>query len=219
MHKAAQGGPKVLVNGFPRTNPASLVAATDTIALRVVRPLRGTAKLAHALGVFDVQPRGCVAVDLGAAAGGFTRALLDAGVARVYAVDAGHGQLRGGPRQDARVVNLERTNLAQLDADTVPEPVGLITMDLSYVSIAAAAPQLTGLRLAPAADLIALVKPAYELSLPGPPADHARLTAAVAHAADGLRNAGWPVLAHVRSPVCGARGAIEYLIHARGRGG
>ena len=210
---------EVLVNGFPRTNPASLVAATDTIALRVARPLRGTAKLAHALSVFDVQPRGCVAVDLGAAAGGFTRALLDAGVARVYAVDAGHGQLRGALRQDARVVNLERTNLAQLDADAVPEPVGLITMDLSYVSIAAAAPQLTGLRLAPAADLIALVKPAYELSLPGPPADDARLTAAVAHAADGLHNAAWGVLAHVRSPVRGARGAVEYLIHARGRGG
>jgi 23S rRNA (cytidine1920-2'-O)/16S rRNA (cytidine1409-2'-O)-methyltransferase len=207
---------EVLVNGFPRTSPASLVTTTDTIALRVVRPLRGTAKLAHALRVFDVDPRGRVTLDLGAAAGGFTQVLLDAGAARVYAVDAGHGQLRGSLRQDPRVVSLERTNLADLDAARVPDTIGLITMDLSYLSIAGAVPQLTGLRLAPAADLIALVKPAYELSLPEPPADAPRLAAAVAHAAEALSASGWRVIGHHRSPVRGARGAIEYLVHARG---
>jgi 23S rRNA (cytidine1920-2'-O)/16S rRNA (cytidine1409-2'-O)-methyltransferase len=206
---------EVLVNGFPRTNPTSLVAASDTITLRLERPLRGTAKLSHALDVFGVHPAGRVAVDLGAAAGGFTQALLDGGAARVYAVEAGHGQLRGRLRQDTRVVNLERTNLADLSTGHVPEPVGLITMDLSYLSIAAAVRQLSGLRLVPAAELIGLVKPAFELSLPEPPADAARLAAAVTHAAAGLHGSGWRVLAHVRSPVPGARGAIEYLIHAQ----
>lgn len=206
---------EVLVNGFPRTNPASLVAVSDAIALRTDTPLRGTAKLTHALRVFDVDPRGRIAVDLGASAGGFTRALLDAGAARVYAVDVGHGQLRGSLRQDARVVDLERTNLADLNVAIVPDTIGLITIDLSYLSIADAAPQLTGLRLPPGADLIALVKPAYELSLPEPPKDDARLAAAVDHAAQGLCAAGWSVVASDRSPVRGARGAVEYLVHAR----
>jgi 23S rRNA (cytidine1920-2'-O)/16S rRNA (cytidine1409-2'-O)-methyltransferase len=207
---------EVLVNGFPRTNPASLVAVSDTIALRVVKPLRGTAKLAHALDTFDVDPRGRIAVDLGASAGGFTQALLDAGTARVYAVDVGHGQLRGSLRLDARVVNLERTNLADLDAAGVPDRIGLITIDLSYLSIAGAVSQLDGLVTEPEADLIALVKPAYELSLPEPPTDDARLATAVAHAVEGLEASGWRVIAHDRSPVRGTRGAIEYLVHARG---
>jgi 23S rRNA (cytidine1920-2'-O)/16S rRNA (cytidine1409-2'-O)-methyltransferase len=105
---------EVLVNGFPRANPASLVGAGDSVVLGRPRPLRGTAKLSHALRVFSLSPQGRVALDLGAAAGGFTQALLDAGAARVYAVDVGHGQLLGSLRQDARVVNLERTNVADL---------------------------------------------------------------------------------------------------------
>jgi 23S rRNA (cytidine1920-2'-O)/16S rRNA (cytidine1409-2'-O)-methyltransferase len=205
----------VLVNGFPRTNPASLVGAEDLIVIRSSKLLRGTVKLTHALRVFDVRPRGRVALDLGAAAGGFTQALLDAGAARVYAVDVGHGQLRGSLRQDPRVVNLERTNLAKLDSGKVPEPIGLISMDLSYLSIASALPQLHALTIKAEADLIALVKPAYELNLPRPPTDNVLLTAAVAHAADGLSSSGWRVLASDQSPERGSRGAIEYLLHAR----
>jgi 23S rRNA (cytidine1920-2'-O)/16S rRNA (cytidine1409-2'-O)-methyltransferase len=205
---------RVLVNGMPRTNPASLVEPSDSIKLPASKPLRGTAKLEHALRVFDVDPRGRVALDLGAAAGGFTQALLAAGAARVYAVDAGHGQLRGWLRQDPRVVNLERTNLGELDVDRVPEPVELISFDLSYLSIASAVAQLHALTIEPRGDVIALVKPAYELGLPEPPFDQARLTAAVRHAADGLAASGWRVVASDRSPVRGARGAIEYLVHA-----
>ena len=204
----------VLVNGFPRTNPASLVHATDSIRLRSPKPLRGTAKLRHALDVFDVSPRGRVALDLGAAAGGFTQALLDAGAARVYAVDVGHGQLRGWLRQDARVVNLERTNVADLSTTRVPEPVGLVSIDVSYLSIASAVPQLDVLTLTPDIALIVLVKPAYELGLARPPADDARLGAAVTHAEEGLSARGWSVVASVRSPVRGSRGAIEFLVHA-----
>jgi 23S rRNA (cytidine1920-2'-O)/16S rRNA (cytidine1409-2'-O)-methyltransferase len=206
---------EVLVNGFPRTNPQSLVGGGDTIALRGARALRGTAKLTHALRVFKVVARGRIAADVGAAAGGFTEALLHAGAARVYAIDVGHGQLQGSLRQDARVVNLERTNVADLDAARVPEAIGLITVDLSYLSIAGAAPQLTRLRIEPGAELIALVKPAFELGLPEPPTDDARLAGAVTHAVDGLASAGWHVIGHDRSPVRGSRGAVEYLVRAR----
>lgn len=206
---------EVLVNGFPRTNPASLVGVEDSITIHSSKLLRGTVKLAHALRVFGVRPRGRVALDLGAAAGGFTQALLDAGAARVYAVDVGHGQLRGSLRQDPRVVNLERTNLADLDSGRVPEPIGVISIDLSYLSIASAVPQLHALTIDGDADLIALVKPAYELSLPRPPRDPVAFTAAVDHAADGLWASGWRVVARDRSPERGSRGATEYLVHAR----
>jgi 23S rRNA (cytidine1920-2'-O)/16S rRNA (cytidine1409-2'-O)-methyltransferase len=207
----------VYVDGLPRTNPASLVSAGAALTLRSPKQLRGKAKLAHALSAFEVDPSGRVAVDLGAAAGGFTQALLDAGAARVYAVDVGHGQLLGSLRQDPRVVNLERTNLAQLDAALVPESVELISMDLSYLAIGAAAPQLETLRVEPEADLVALVKPIYELGLRALPTDDRELHAAVEHAADGLAGSGWSLVATTRSPVLGARGAIEWLVHARRR--
>ena len=85
----------VLVNGVPSANPRTRVRADAAIRIHRPRPLRGTIKLAHALTAFGVRAAGAVALDLGAAAGGFTQALLDAGAARVYAVDAGTGQLRG----------------------------------------------------------------------------------------------------------------------------
>jgi 23S rRNA (cytidine1920-2'-O)/16S rRNA (cytidine1409-2'-O)-methyltransferase len=205
----------VFVDGLPRTNPASLVREGVSLRLRSPKQLRGKPKLAHALNAFEVEASGRIAVDLGAAAGGFTQALLEAGAARVYAVDAGHGQLLGSLRQDPRVVNLERTNLAQLDAALIPEPVELISMDLSYLAIGAAAPQLEALRIERQADLIALVKPIYELGLAALPTDDRRLRAAVEHAADGLAAGGWSIVAMDRSPVLGSRGAIEWLVHAR----
>jgi 23S rRNA (cytidine1920-2'-O)/16S rRNA (cytidine1409-2'-O)-methyltransferase len=209
----------VYVDGLPRTNPASLVSAGASLTLRSPKQLRGKAKLEHALSTFDVDAAGRIAVDVGAAAGGFTVALLEAGAARVYAVDAGHGQLLGSLRQDPRVVNLERTNLAQLDTALVPQVVDLISMDLSYLAIGAAAPQLETLLLDPRADLIALVKPIYELGLAALPTEDRQVRAAVEHAANGLAASGWRVVATTRSPVLGTRGAIEWLVHARRRRG
>jgi len=101
-------------------------------------PLRGEAKLRAALSGFGVGVTGRVCLDLGAAAGGFTRVLLEAGAARVYAVDAGFGQLLGSLRQDPRVVNLEATNVAALDTALVPDAIELVTIDVSYLALAAA---------------------------------------------------------------------------------
>ena len=153
----------VLVNGVPAQSPRTRVRADAAVQIRHPRPLRGTIKLAHALAVFRIDAAGATALDLGAAAGGFTQALLDAGAARVYAVDAGAGQLRGWLRADPRVISLERTNLAQLGPHIITEPANLITMDLSYLSIAGAIGQIDRQMLAPAAQLIALVKPTFEL--------------------------------------------------------
>ena len=212
---AAIAAGRIAVDGRVAANPATWIRPDASVSRRIDTPLRGEAKLRAALAAFAVEVAGRIAVDCGAAAGGFTRVLLAAGARRVYAVDAGHGQLRGFLRADPRVVALERTNIAALDARRVSDEVELVTVDLSYLAIALAAPQLDGLRFAPDAELVALVKPQYELGFEHQPrlrADHRK---AVALAEDGLRAAGWTPLGSIRSPVPGSRGAIEHLAHAR----
>ena len=208
---AAIEGGHVLVDGRFVDNPRSRVRAGCSIVVRGEAPLRGSAKLAAALGGFGVEVAHRVALDAGAAAGGFTRVLLDRGARLVYAVDVGHGQLVGSLRQDPRVVNMEGTNLA---AAVVPEPVDVVTLDLSYLSLADAVAQLP-CQLAPGADLVALVKPMFELHLDHAPTDRASLDRAVALASAGIEAAGWRVVAHMDSPVTGAKGAREGLVHAR----
>jgi 23S rRNA (cytidine1920-2'-O)/16S rRNA (cytidine1409-2'-O)-methyltransferase len=209
----------IVVDGRVVTNPAALVRAGASIALRGAAPLRGEAKLRAALESFGVQVEGRVALDLGAAAGGFTRVLLAAGARRVYAVDAGHGQLLGSLRQHERVVNLERTNLSELSGTLVPDAVDLVAADLSYVALASAIPQLNArVALAAGADLVALVKPQFELGLREPPSEPRALVRAKDVAAEGIAAAGWSVAGMIPSPVRGARGSVEFLLHARRRG-
>ncbi len=204
----------VLVNGVPAASPRTRVRADAAIRIRHPRPLRGTVKLAHALTAFGVRAAGVVALDLGAAAGGFTQALLDAGAARVYAVDAGVGQLRGWLRADARVINLERTNLAELSQRLIGEPVELITMDLSYLAVAEAIGQIDRQLLAPAAQLIALIKPTFELHSAALADQPEQVAAAVQAAARALEEHGWRVLGQQQSPILGSKGAVEVLVHA-----
>ena len=208
---------EVFVDGRIVTNPASLVRLGASIVVRRARPLRGEAKLRAALAAFDVRVRGRVTVDVGAAAGGFTRALLEAGAARVYAVDAGHGQLVGSLRADPRVVDLEGVNLAELDTTRIPEAIELVTLDLSYLSLADAVPQLARLSIAGDAELVALVKPAFELGLAALPESPELLARAIERARAGIDRSGWRVVAELESPVRGARGAVEFLLHARRR--
>jgi 23S rRNA (cytidine1920-2'-O)/16S rRNA (cytidine1409-2'-O)-methyltransferase len=178
-------------------------------------PLRGEAKLRAALAVFGVDVRGRTCLDVGAAAGGFTRVLLESGAARVYAVDAGFGQLLGSLRQDPRVLNLEATNVSKLDMRLVPDPIDVVTIDVSYLALAAAAAQLGGIVLAADADLVGLVKPMFELRLPTAPTDQKTVEAAIERAATGIEEAGWRVVGSMPSPVLGGRGAVEALLHAR----
>jgi 23S rRNA (cytidine1920-2'-O)/16S rRNA (cytidine1409-2'-O)-methyltransferase len=212
---AAIAAGRVTVGGRIVKNPRSLVRRDAAIGFEASRPLRGEAKLAAALDAFDVAVCGRTALDLGAAAGGFTRVLLAAGAARVYAVDAGHGQLLGSLRQEARVVTLEDTNLAALDRGLVPDVIDIVTIDLSYLSVAAAVGQLGPLAIAPNADLVALVKPMFELHLGVAPDTHAELDEALRRAMAGVERARWRVAGHIASPVRGARGAAEWLLHAR----
>jgi 23S rRNA (cytidine1920-2'-O)/16S rRNA (cytidine1409-2'-O)-methyltransferase len=207
-------GGAVRVDGRIVTNPRSLVRAGAAIVVAESSELRGEVKLRAALEAFAVDVRGRVALDVGAAAGGFTTALLRAGAERVYAVDAGFGQLRGSLRGDPRVVSLERVNLGELNPGLVPDVVDVVTLDLSYLAVARAVRELERVPLARDAQLLALVKPMFELALATPPRDAVRLRRAVARAAAAVTAQRWSVVGDMRSPVAGARGAVEFFVYA-----
>jgi 23S rRNA (cytidine1920-2'-O)/16S rRNA (cytidine1409-2'-O)-methyltransferase len=214
---AAIASGTVLVNGTIVTNPNSLVPPESSIRVRETPPLRGRTKLGTALDRFAVPVAGAVALDAGAAAGGFVQALLDRGARRVYAVEVGHGQLLGSLRQDDRVVNLERTNIASLDRRLVPDALDVVTLDLGYLALAVGLPQLSVLDFAHGATLVALVKPMSELGLGQLPTDRAELEDACSRAVAGVDAAGWDVLDVIESPMVGSRGAIEFFVHGRRR--
>ncbi len=181
---------------------------------------RGGIKLAHGLEIFAVDPTGLTCLDIGASTGGFTDVLLQAGAARVYAVDVGHGQLAWSLRGDARVVVLERTNARHLTKEQVPEPVDLIVCDASFIGLRTVLPAALALA-APRAGLIALIKPQFEV---GPdrvgkggvvrdPALHAEVCEEMTAWLAG--QAGWAVLGTEPSPIKGPQGNVEFLLAGR----
>ena len=112
-------------------------------------------------------------------------------------------------------MNLERTNLAELSPEVVPSSIEVVTADLSYLSLARAVPQLNGrVKLSPQADLVALVKPQFELGLPTAPTGAGQLADAVVAAREGIEQAGWIAMGTEQSPQRGARGSIEFFLHA-----
>lgn len=206
---------RVVVDGRVITNPSALVRADASVRVRPESRLRGDIKLSQALDQFDVRIAGRVAADIGASAGGFTTALLDRGATRVYAIDAGVGQLVGRLRADDRVVNLEGHNLGAIRGQHVPQRVDIITIDLSYLAVADAVPQLEALHIAADADLLALVKPTFELRRGRPPLGRRELETALRAATDAVDAGSWVVAATSESAATGARGTTEFFVHAR----
>jgi len=202
--------------------PGTMVAADLPIEVRgAPHPYvsRGGLKLAHALDHFGLGVEGAVALDVGASTGGFTDVLLRRGAARVYAVDVGYGQLDAKLRSDARVVVLERTNARHLTSAQVPEPVGFVVCDASFIGLRTILPAPLALTR-PGARLVALIKPQFEV---GP----ARLGKGGIVRDEALRRevcdtiaawlagqAGWRVLGLTESPITGADGNVEFLIAA-----
>ena len=181
---------------------------------------RGGVKLAHALDHFAIDPAGAVALDIGASTGGFTDVLLTRGAARVYAVDVGHGQLAWKLRQDPRVAVLERRNARTLTRDDIPEPPDLVVCDASFISLTVVLPAALALA-APAARLVALIKPQFEVGkgrvgkggVVRDPALHREVCDRIA---DWLgAQPGWRVEGLTESPIRGPEGNIEFLVFAR----
>jgi len=181
---------------------------------------RGGLKLVHGLTHFGIDPRARICLDVGASTGGFTDVLLSWGAHRVYAVDVGHGQLAWKLRQDPRVVVRERLNARHLTRAEIPEEPSLVVCDASFIGLATVL--ATPLSLAaPSAELVALIKPQFEVGREGVGKGgivrDARLRQqACQKVADWLAaQPGWIVLGITESPIAGAEGNIEYLIGGR----
>jgi 23S rRNA (cytidine1920-2'-O)/16S rRNA (cytidine1409-2'-O)-methyltransferase len=211
-------------SGERRLDKAGTKIPTDT-ALEVRGPdhpwvSRGGLKLVHGLDHFDIDPSGVTVLDVGASTGGFTDVLLDRGATRIYAVDVGHGQLAWKLRQDDRVVVLEGINARHMGSAEVPEPVGLIVCDASFIGLATLLPAPLALA-APGAHVVALIKPQFEA---GPErvgkGGIVRDETVRQEVCERIRGwldgcPGWRVLGITESPITGAEGNVEYLIAAR----
>jgi 23S rRNA (cytidine1920-2'-O)/16S rRNA (cytidine1409-2'-O)-methyltransferase len=209
----------VTVEGTTAAKPGMLLLPDAELAVAAdASPFvsRGGLKLAAALDVFGLDPKGLIALDIGASTGGFTDVLLARGASRVFAVDVGSGQLDGRLRQDPRVVTLEGTDARRLDTSLVTTPPGVIVADLSFISLTKAL-QLA----APGAWLVALVKPQFEAGreavgkggIVRDAAARARAVAAVRAFIE--KELGWRVFAEMPSPIPGGSGNEEILIGAR----
>jgi 23S rRNA (cytidine1920-2'-O)/16S rRNA (cytidine1409-2'-O)-methyltransferase len=213
---------EVRVAGAVEKRPAATVpcgTAIEVAAGAVGLVSRGAVKLGAALDAFAFEPAGRVALDVGASTGGFTQVLLERGVARVYAVDVGRSQLHKRLRDDPRVVTLEETDARDLDRGLVPEPVGAIVADVSFISLRKALPAALVLA-APGAWLVALVKPQFEVGPAGVGKggivrDPALRQEAVARVADWIAaEAGWRLVGVLPSPIRGGSGNEEFLLGA-----
>jgi 23S rRNA (cytidine1920-2'-O)/16S rRNA (cytidine1409-2'-O)-methyltransferase len=181
---------------------------------------RGGLKLAHGLQHFAVDPKGMVAIDVGASTGGFTDVLLAHGAAKVYAVDVGHGQLAWKLQSDPRVAVLDRTNARTLTAAQVPEPAHIVVCDASFISLKTVLPAALALA-GPGAWLLALIKPQFEVGrarlgkggVVRDPELHAEVCAEIRAWLEGL--GGWQVHGITESPITGPEGNREFLIGAQ----
>jgi 23S rRNA (cytidine1920-2'-O)/16S rRNA (cytidine1409-2'-O)-methyltransferase len=181
---------------------------------------RGGVKLAHGLAHFGYDPTGRICLDVGASTGGFTDVLLAHGATKVHAVDVGHGQLAWKLRQDSRVIVREKTNARYLDATVVPDPIGALVCDASFIGLATVLPAPLALCV-PGAWAIVLIKPQFEA--PGAaakgkgvirdPAVHQEVCARIVDWLGSL--AGWIVDGVVESPITGPEGNREFLLGAR----
>jgi 23S rRNA (cytidine1920-2'-O)/16S rRNA (cytidine1409-2'-O)-methyltransferase len=179
---------------------------------------RGGLKLAGGLDGFGLDVTGLVAADFGASTGGFTDCLLQRGAARVYAIDVGYGQLHPKLRDDPRVVVMERTNARHLGVGSLPEPVGLVVIDASFIGLGKLLPAARAV-LAPGGQVVALVKPQFEApkaDAPGgvvrDPQARARAIDRVAMSAEAL---GFETLGRADASVTGPKGNREAFLHLR----
>jgi 23S rRNA (cytidine1920-2'-O)/16S rRNA (cytidine1409-2'-O)-methyltransferase len=208
---------RVLVDGRVVSNPDARVRSDVSLRVLPERRLRGDVKLSAALRRFGVPVGGRVALDVGASAGGFTTALLAFGARRVYALDAGVDQLAGQLRTEPRVVNLEGVNLGIVSTTMVPETIEVVTVDLSYLALADAVPQLEAVDIDARADLVALVKPTFELRRGTLASSRADVDAAVERAVRTIASNKWDIREVCPAPRTGRKGAPEMFVHAHRR--
>lgn len=220
----------VSVNGKVAVKASAKVGADDTIDVAGGDHYvsRAAHKLLAALDAFEIDPRGKTVLDVGASTGGFTQVLLERGASRVIALDVGHDQLAEELRRDARVLVIEGFNARDLEPETlrhasgIAPPLPLVVTDVSFISLGYLLAPIASV-LAPDGELVALIKPQFEVgrtALKGGLVTDATTRAdAVARVLWEAWDAGFGVAGFVASPLLGTHGNSEYLVHLmRGAG-
>jgi 23S rRNA (cytidine1920-2'-O)/16S rRNA (cytidine1409-2'-O)-methyltransferase len=211
---------KVTANGQRADKPGRMIE--HGARLEIVQALkyvsRGGIKLEAALAHFGVSVTGRVCLDVGASTGGFTDCLLQNGAARVHAIDTGAGQIDWKLRTDARIILHERVNARYLAFDEIGERVDVIACDVSFISVTLLIPALAPL-LAPGGDWIILIKPQFEVGRElvgkgGIVRDPQSQRMACEKVTRALEAAGFATQL-MESPITGAEGNREFLVHAR----
>jgi 23S rRNA (cytidine1920-2'-O)/16S rRNA (cytidine1409-2'-O)-methyltransferase len=202
--------------------PGTLVALDAPIAISggdIPYVSRGGVKLAHALDCFATPVAGRIVLDVGASTGGFTDCVLQRGAAAVIAVDVGYGQFAWGLRQDPRVTLLERTNIRRLDSAALPARPELAVIDVSFISLRLVLPVVRD-ALCPGGDVVALVKPQFEVGKGqvgsgGVVRDAALQGAAVGGVRAAALGLGLDLVGECESPILGSKGNREFFLALR----
>lgn len=210
---------RILVNGEHVDKAGANVTEDDDLQIEALEHPwvgRGGMKLAGAIEHFGIDVSGRVCADIGASTGGFTDVMLKNGALRVYAIDVGYGQLDQSLRNDPRVVNREKVNARFLAAGDFPELIEFVSIDVSFIPLQLILPAVvTFLR----GELVALIKPQFEVGRGevgkgGIVRDEAKRKAAVDGVISVAAGLGLDVRGVIESPVRGAEGNVEYLMHA-----
>jgi len=209
---------RVTVNGAYVDKAGAGVGGDDAVVVVALEHPwvgRGGMKLAHALAQFGIDVRGKVCADIGASTGGFTDVMLKSGAARVYAIDVGYGQLDVSLRNDPRVVNREKVNARYLEATDFEQPIEFVSIDVSFISLTLILPAVAKFLRG---ELVALIKPQFEVGKAdvgkgGIVRDEEKRAAAV-DAVARFAGQSFDVRGVIESPVKGAEGNVEYLMHA-----
>jgi len=177
---------------------------------------RGGLKLERALEHFPFQAEGKVCLDVGASTGGFTDVLLQNGAEKVYAVDVGHGQLHYRLQHDERVINLEKTHVRKLTSALIPEPVDVLVIDTSFISLTRVLPCAWPF-VKSGGWCVALIKPQFEVDAKyldrGVVRDDAHRQSAIDKVMTMVKELGGAdVIGITESPIRGPKGNVEYLL-------
>ncbi len=216
---------KVLVNEQKIEKSGASVDADSTIRLLdsdLKYVSRGGLKLERALEYWNIDVNGKICLDVGTSTGGFTDCLLQRGAARVVAIDTGAGQIHNRLRQDARVRLFENTNARYLTREQLGESADLIAMDVSFISATLVIPPVVASAFAQSSQprhLIVLVKPQFEVGRQqvgkgGIVKDPAAQQAAVARVRAAVEQLHPQSIDVIESPILGAEGNREFLLHA-----
>lgn len=213
---------KVLVNEKKIEKAGTLIAADSKIRIlgdKLKYVSRGGLKLEKALTEFKITVSDKICIDIGASTGGFTDCLLQSGAKKVYAVDVGYGQLDLKIRNDKRVVVKEKTNARYLSKSDFDESVDIVTIDVSFISLTKILPSIFPL-LKENGDVIALVKPQFEakkeqVSKGGIIKDEKVHKEVLEKVKKSAVEIGFNFIAVCESPIFGADGNKEFLIHLK----